>query len=128
MYCSNCGAQIDDQSKFCDLCGAPVGIQEPAQYVPANEPEADTAVVDKKAPLSVYCIVGLILPFFFMGAIGLPLSILGVVDCNKNGKRGKGLGIAGIVLSILNILETIIAVVFLYLLAMGMNPSPALYG
>ena len=128
MYCSNCGAQIDDHSKFCDLCGAPVGIQEQAQYVPANEPAADTAVADKKAPFSVFCIVGLILPFFFMGAIGLPLSILGVVDCNKNGKRGKGLGIAGIIFSILNILETIIGVVFLYLLAMGMNPSPALYG
>lgn len=128
MYCSNCGAKIDDQSRFCDLCGTPVGIQEPAQSVPANEPVADAAVVDKKAPFSGFCIAGLIMPFIFMGAIGLPLSILGVVDCNKNGKRGKGLGIAGIIFSILNILETIIGIVFLYLLAMGMNPSPALYG
>ena len=82
----------------------------------------------EKKPFSGFCIAGFILPFLFFGAIGLPLSILGVVDCNKNGKRGKGLGIAGIVLSILNILETIIAVVFIYLLAMGMSPSPALYG
>lgn len=127
MYCSNCGAQIDDQSKFCDLCGAPVGVKADSQISSVTQPEISNKVDQEKKPFSGFCIAGFILPFLFFGAIGLPLSILGVVDCNKNGKRGKGLGIAGIVLSILNILETIIAVVFIYLLAMGMSPSPALY-
>lgn len=127
MYCSNCGAQIDDQSKFCDLCGAPVGVNADSQISSVTQPEISKLDQEKK-PFSGFCIAGFILPFLFFGAIGLPLSILGVVDCNKNGKRGKGLGIAGIIFSILNILETIIGVGFLYLLAMGMNPSPALYG
>ena len=25
MFCSNCGAQIDDQARFCENCGAPAG-------------------------------------------------------------------------------------------------------
>ena len=65
------------------------------------------------------------MPFLWLGAFGLLLSILGIIK--KNDKRGKSLWITLIILRALNILETIIGIVFLYLLAMGMNSSPALY-
>ena len=114
MQCSRCGAVIDDQSSFCDTCGAPVGAQA-AQYAPAPAPAA-------QAPYSGYCIAGLILPFLFLGFIGLPLSILGLSDCKKNGKRGREMGIAGVVLNILNIVTYIVTFILLYFFALGMRP------
>ena len=122
MYCSNCGAQIDDQSRFCDLCGTPVEVQTETPAVPASQPEESAKANQEKQPFSGFCIAGFIMPFLFFGAIGLPLSIIGVFDCKKNGKRGKGLGIAGIVLSILNIIEVIVTCILLYFFAMGMSP------
>ena len=42
MYCSKCGKQIDDNSRFCDGCGNPVaGAVEPV--VPDSNPEAHAA-------------------------------------------------------------------------------------
>ena len=52
------------------------------------------------------------MPFLWLGAFGLPLSILGIIK--KNDKRGKSLWITLIILRALNILETIIGIVFLY--------------
>lgn len=41
MYCRNCGAQIDDQAKFCSTCGCATDVQQsqpqqaqPPQYQP----------------------------------------------------------------------------------------------
>ena len=122
MYCSNCGAQIDDQSRFCDLCGTPVEVQTETPAVPASQPEESAKANQEKQPFSGFCIAGFIMPFLFFGAIGLPLSIIGVFDCKKNGKRGKGLGIAGIILNALNIVEVIVTCILLYFFAMGMSP------
>ena len=122
MYCKNCGAQIDDQSRFCDLCGAPVDVQTESPIIPAAQPEVTVEADQEKQPFSGFCIAGFIMPFLFLGAIGLPLSIIGVFDCKKNGKRGKGLGIAGIILNALNIVEVIVTCILLYFFAMGMRP------
>ncbi len=42
MYCSKCGSQIADGSRFCSFCGAPVEVQVASQEpeVPAVEPQA----------------------------------------------------------------------------------------
>lgn len=114
MYCSNCGAQIDDQSRFCDLCGTPV--------TPGSQPVVTVETDQEKPPFSGFCIAGFIMPFLFLGAIGLPLSLIGFFECKKNGKRGKGLGIAGIILNALNIVEVIVTCILLYLFALGMRP------
>ena len=122
MYCSNCGAQIDDQSRFCDLCGTPVGDQTSAPVDSASQSEVQLEAGQEKQRYSGFCIAGFIMPFLFFGAIGLPLSIIGVFDCKKNNKLGKGFGIAGIVLSILNIVEVIVTAILLYFFALGMRP------
>ena len=47
MYCSKCGKQIADGSRFCSFCGAPVAeipspVREPETPAVAPEPEAET--------------------------------------------------------------------------------------
>lgn len=46
MFCSNCGAKIDDSSRFCDMCGVPV---EPV-VAPPSESEA---VPDEVRPVEI---------------------------------------------------------------------------
>ena len=72
MYCSNCGAQIDDLSKFCDLCGAPVGVKADSQISSVTQPEISNKVDQEKKPFSGFCIAGFILPFLFLVPLVYP--------------------------------------------------------
>lgn len=46
MFCSNCGAKIDDSSRFCDMCGVPV---EPVVAPPSE----NDAVPDEVRPVEI---------------------------------------------------------------------------
>ena len=43
MFCSNCGAQLGDQNKFCKVCGTPVAAPANAQPAPVAAPAAAPA-------------------------------------------------------------------------------------
>ena len=47
--------------------------------------------------------------------ISLALSIIGVVRVNKNGQAGKGMGIAGIIISVVSILLLIVIILLIVL-------------
>ena len=48
MYCANCGAKLDEGSKFCHNCGAPVQAAQPA----VQQPSAPAAVPQQPVPSS----------------------------------------------------------------------------
>ena len=51
MYCANCGNQLPDDAKFCDVCGAPVVTDEPVQEPSqVEEPMNDPSTVAKEEP------------------------------------------------------------------------------
>ncbi|MBQ5519780.1 MAG: zinc ribbon domain-containing protein [Clostridiales bacterium] len=51
MFCSNCGAPLGDQDKFCKACGTPVSVQPAApQPAPAQPVAAPAPVVAQPAP------------------------------------------------------------------------------
>lgn len=85
MFCSNCGSQIDDKSVVCPNCGVATN-----NYI-ANYP----ATSDKK---NVLAIVGFILSFFIAIA-GLICSIIGYKKAAELDGNGKGLALAGIIIS-----------------------------
>ncbi len=81
-YCKNCGTQLDDNAYVCPTCGMR------ADPVSAPVPTSTT---------NTFAIVGFILSFF-MPLLGLIFSIIGlnkVKECNS----GKGLAVAGIIIS-----------------------------
>ena len=39
MFCSNCGKEVPDGSKFCTNCGAPLGMSRPAADIQKQAPE-----------------------------------------------------------------------------------------
>ena len=99
LFCKNCGKEIDDKATVCVHCGVPTPNAQPQQ------------VVVTTAPNNGLAIAGFVLSFFsFAAVIGLILRIVGLRKSKTpefNGK-GKGLAIAGIVLSCITIFYWII--------------------
>lgn len=48
MYCSSCGEQIDDESRFCRHCGTPQQVQDPA--VQGSTKSADSSLPSSVGP------------------------------------------------------------------------------
>ena len=99
MYCSNCGNQIDDNAAVCIHCGAPTGRAQ-YQQQPAQQP----------AQSNTLAIVGFVFAFL-IPIVGLICSIVGLKNAPQFNGNGKGLAIAGIIISAIDIVVYIIVVV-----------------
>ncbi len=102
MHCTNCGAEIDDNAIICPNCHAQV---KPRQ----NEPQ------NKKNTIAL---VGFILSFF-VAIAGLICSIIGLRHVKECGGNGKGFALAGIIISCVEILFTIIIYVTTFSALLG---------
>ena len=93
---------------------APQPVAAPAQqplyqYQPQPAPaqpvyQQPAPAYQQPAPYSGLCVAGFITALFQLFPLNFILSIAGMVSCKKHGKRGKGLGIAGLIISILSAL------------------------
>ncbi len=111
MFCSNCGSQIDDRAVICPRCGVPV------RPLVATEPE--------RKEVNTLAIIGFVFSFVFT-IVGLVCSIIGYRNAPRYGGSGKGLALAGIILSSISIVLEILFIAYcLMLLFMygGMLPS-----
>ncbi|MBE7088802.1 MAG: zinc-ribbon domain-containing protein [Clostridiales bacterium] len=83
-FCTHCGSLIDEHAVVCVKCGC-------------NTDEKNTPVRKKFNGLAI---AGFVLSFFdWFCFLGLIFSIIALVVINKKDQRGKGLAIAGIVIS-----------------------------
>lgn len=95
MFCSNCGKQIPDNTKFCNFCGAQQQIIENTDSAPkttVNQPEiADTpAQQPKKAPkkkANIFIVLAVVLCAFIIGKFVIAPSM--VSDSGKNNGTGN---------------------------------------
>lgn len=81
MYCKHCGAQIDDDSKVCSVCGkqvARVQGQQPAQAPVQQEPVQQAPVQQEPAPQPVVAEkpTGLKKIFLIIGSVAAFLAVL----------------------------------------------------
>lgn len=83
MFCPKCGKDIRDDSVVCPYCGTQVGM--PVQQQPTRS--------------NTVAIVGFVFAFL-IPLVGLICSIIGVNNAKNCGGSGKGLAIAGIIISI----------------------------
>ena len=86
MFCTVCGATLDDGAKFCTSCGTPIESKVAEEYAPQPEqpvytqpeqpvytaPAAQPAALDKNT--LILSIVGLVLTS--LGIVGLIISII----------------------------------------------------
>lgn len=131
MFCPNCGTQNNDGVKFCANCGAALTPDTPAaapvqQYNPVNPVNtnpvnvtpvysANTSAAQKT---NVLCIVGFIVSLVSIvllgttAIIGLILSVIGLIVANKSNQKGKGMGIAGVIISGILVAVWIFAIIY----------------
>ena len=97
-YCSNCGQAANDNDQYCSKCGNPL------PFVVEDKQE----VVQE--PSNVWAILGFIFSFLIW-PVGLGLSIFGLFISRIRAGKGKGLAIAGLVISILGFLSYTVLVI-----------------
>ena len=75
----------------------PQGYPQNPQYYPQqyNTPQY--------VPTSGMCIAGFVCSLVLTGVLGLIFSIIGIKECNEKGMGGKGLGTAGLIISIIKL-------------------------
>ena len=59
-------------------------------------------------PTSGMCIAGFVCSLVLFGILGLVFSIIGIKECNEQGYNGKGLAIAGLVISIIKVISIVL--------------------
>lgn len=105
-FCSNCGTEIVDGANACSNCGTLV-----------NKPQVTNVNVSNQ-PTNGFAIAGFVLSLVSLvccgttSVLGLIFSIIGLVQSKKMNGNGKGLAIAGIVISCI----FVVIVVLLYAL------------
>ncbi|MBD5636979.1 MAG: zinc-ribbon domain-containing protein [Clostridia bacterium] len=109
MFCQHCGNQIDDDAKFCPKCGAKIN-EAPAPQgekdeffrdVPPSPPAYQQPYYAQQQPsnkTNTLAVIGFVFSFL-ISIVGLICSIIGLQQCNQTKEGGKGLAIAGIVIS-----------------------------
>ncbi len=96
MFCNNCGKEIDNNAAICPYCG-----------VVANKNALNSATNINQS--NTMATVGFVFSFF-IAIVGLICSIIGLKRAPEFGGNGKGLAIAGIIISIISIIFTIILI------------------
>ena len=105
-FCGNCGSKMDSDASFCTNCGSSGNAEVKAAPV-ANESNGQTVNGMAKA--------GFILSFF-VPALGLIFSIIGLNKAKQLSGNGKGLATAGLILSIIWLVIAIVASILYYVL------------
>ena len=126
-FCTNCGAEISDGYAFCEQCGTPVDEQGKATTTHKKVESAsgtgtpvnvynNTVVQQKRSNGMAIAgfITSLVNMFICCGSISLIsliLSIVGVVKAKDCDGDGKGLAIAGVIISAIMMLGWLVYVV-----------------
>ncbi|MCD8040212.1 MAG: zinc ribbon domain-containing protein [Clostridia bacterium] len=119
MYCKNCGHELDDRAVVCPHCGVPVYDNFNTNgYTPYQEKQ-------KEKVYNVLAIIGFVFSILgfgsiIMGAAGLVCSIIGYRQAAKLGGKGKGLALAGIIISAIAIAVGVIEIVIEILSSVGL--------
>lgn len=114
-YCVNCGTKIEDEDRACFNCGTMVEGMEKKIVKEKNKDTNYFAISG-----FILSIVSTVLCCSMFNIVSLGLSIAGVVN-SKIYKQGKGMAIAGIIISIIPLL---LAIVLTILSILGLIAVP----
>lgn len=119
-FCISCGNEIPEGNSVCASCGTPVdGAPKAVAPAPAAPSQSGTTVVVNQTqpakPTNGLAIAGFVISLLCCGSlspVSLILSIIGLIKAKDINGSGKGLAIAGIILSALGIILLIFWLIF----------------
>ena len=109
-FCVYCGKEVEKNDNVCGNCGK--AINNNVQTVVTKKE------TNKTEGFAVAGFILSIVSFLCCGStstLGLIFSIIGLVNCNKNGKDGKGLAIAGIN----SIMFVVLIILYIFMFILG---------
>lgn len=112
-FCSNCGKEVSKESKFCANCG---------KEVSAEEVKNENIVAKQSNPLAITGFVISLVSLLCCGGtswLGLIFSIIGLIESKKKNNKGKGLAVAGIVISTILLILLFVCYVLMFSTALG---------
>jgi len=110
MYCSNCGAKINDGEKYCTNCGKLISESKPITI--DNNKNNNEGTRTASIVLGILSLVGIFIVIF--APISLILSIIGLILAIKSSKTYKNT--AGIVLNAVGLFLSFIITVIITLI------------
>ena len=122
MFCYKCGKEINDGSVFCPECGANQNQNAGANTNQAQyQYQASSQNQIQKVPYNAMAVVGLVISCIslilnFWGLVGIAgtvVSVVGLLQCQKNNENGKALAIIGIAIGAFSILYGLYAIIVL---------------
>ncbi len=102
MFCYNCGKEIGEHTIICNNCGAKI-----------------------KKSYNLLSLVGFICSFILV-IPGLVCSIIGFLEIQKTNEKGKGLALAGIIISSF-LISVLIVLLIIYLVNLSNTPGYPTY-
>ena len=117
-FCTNCGNSVPDGANACSNCGTMMGsVATPTvqPQVVVNNVQAQPAKGNGLATAGlITSLVSSILCCGSFNLISLILSIIGLVKSKELGGAGKGMAIAGIVISAIGMIILLLLTIFGY--------------
>ena len=122
-FCTNCGNELDEKDKVCGNCGTAVDGDSKNEVENSNNVNNNNVNYNYSQPVQqkqtngmaiagfVVSLVSTLLCCGAFNVISLVLSIVGLVQAKKINGSGKGLAIAGIIISALFLVISLILTV-----------------
>lgn len=111
--CSHCGETISNDSKFCKSCGKKIDGPKEEEIIQTIEPTSNKQTV----PVSGLSITGFVFAMVsliccgLVSPLGLVFSIIGLIKIDEGDRTGKGLAIAGIIISAIMLVLFILMII-----------------
>ena len=106
IICPACGSLVPEESRFCQECGNPLKTENDFENYAYNQYtnyDQNAGMQDQRngddESYSGMAIAGFVLSFL-IPILGIIFSAIGLSQCS-NGRKGRGLAIAGLVISIM---------------------------
>lgn len=122
MYCSKCGAKINEGELYCSKCGAPVEKCEEevidAQVVTKTDSNINSNSSNNEStlPMDSFAIPGFVLSLCGLALFGLIFSSISYSRIQKGLSRGRGFALAGVIISSVSLLFVILYIIFAFAL------------
>ena len=108
MFCKTCGKEINDNAVICPHCGCATSEQTTA----ASEINTEKKFNGLALAGFIVSLASLLINLWgIVGLTGMILSIVGLTQINKNGHKGKGLAITGIVVGAIGVVYAIYVII-----------------
>ena len=122
MYCSKCGAKVNEGESFCSQCGESLNKNEENNVEVVNETIVVSTNSEVKSnntsntsavPMDSFAIAGFALSLCGLSILGLIFSAVSYSRISKGQTRGRGFALAGLIISVVSMVAVFLYIIFI---------------